>query len=128
MSIWYDWHDDGPDPQTLQDNFGIVTWDNQPKIAYLAVQTLTKQMSGFHFAERLSLSSAGDYAIVFAQNTMKKLVLWTVDSPHTITISVNTPAVTVVSTTGEARALPTRNGALTIALTGSPQYLQPYSA
>jgi len=128
LSIWYDWHDDGPDPQTLQDNFGIVTWDNQPKIAYLAAQTLTKQLSGFHFAERLSLSSAGDYAIVFAQNTTKKLVLWTVDSPHTITLSINAPAITVVSTTGEARALTTRNGALTIALTGSPQYLQPYTA
>ncbi len=128
MSIWYDWHDDGPDPQTLQDNFGIVTWDNQPKIAYLAAQTLAKQLSGFHFSECLSLSSAGDYAIVFAQNTMKKLVLWTVDSPHTITLSVNAPMVTIVSTTGEARTLTTRNGALTVELTGSPRYLQPYTA
>jgi len=127
LSIWYDWNDDGPDPQNLQDNFGIVAWDNQPKIAYLAAQTLTKQLSGFSFAGRLSLSSAGDYAIVFAQNTVKKLVLWTVDSPHTITLSVNAPAITVVGMTGEARSLSTRNGALTIALTGSPQYLQPYS-
>ncbi len=127
LSIWYDWHDDGPDPQSLQDNFGIVTWDYQPKLAYLAAQTLTKQLSGFHFTERLSLPSAGDFAIVFARNTMKKLVLWTVDSLHTITLSINAPAVTVVSTTGEARALTTRNGALTIELTGSPQYLQPYS-
>ena len=128
LSIWYDWQDDGPDPQNLQDNFGIVTWDNQPKIAYLAAQTLTKQLGRFHCVERLSLSSAGDYAIVFAQNAMRKLVLWTVDSPHTFTLSVNTPVVTIVGMTGEARALTTRNGALTIALTSSPQYLQPYSA
>ena len=128
LSIWYDWHDDGPDPRGLQDNFGIVTWDSQPKLAYLAAQTLTKQLSGFHFTERLSLPSAGDFAIVFVQNTMKKLLLWTVDSPHTITLSVNAPVVTSVSTTGESRALTTSNGVLTIELRGSPQYLQPYSA
>src|SRR5215472_953238 len=127
LSIWYDWHDDGPDPQNLQDNFGIVTWDNQPKLAYLAVQTLTKQLRGFHFTERLSLPSASDFAIIFARGTMKKLVLWTIDSTHTITLSIKAPVVTFVSNTGESRALTTRNGALTIELTGNPQYLQPYS-
>jgi hypothetical protein len=124
LSIWYDWRDDGPDAQNLQDNFGIVTWDYQAKVAYRAAQTLTKELGGFHFVERLALASHGDYVTVFAQDTMKKLVLWTVDDPHTISLSVDAPAVTVVSMTGEMRSLTPAKGTLMIELTGSPQYLQ----
>lgn len=40
LSIWYDWHDDGQDPKEKEHNFGTVTWDYQPKPAYLAAQTL----------------------------------------------------------------------------------------
>jgi Cellulase (glycosyl hydrolase family 5) len=124
LSIWYDWRDDSPDAQNLQDNFGIVTWDYQSKVAYRAAQTLTKELGGFHFVQRLSLASQGDYATVFAHDTMKKLALWTVDDPHTISLSVDTPAVTVVSMTGETHSLTTTKGTLMIELTGSPQYLQ----
>lgn len=124
LSIWYDWHDDGPDAQNLQDNFGIVTWDYQSKPAYRAAQTLTKQLGGFHFVERLALASQGDYVTVFAQDTMKKFALWTVDDPHMISLSVDGPAVTVVGMTGEVRSLTTTNGRVTIELTGSPQYVQ----
>jgi len=124
LSIWYDWRDDGPDPQNLQDNFGIVTSNYQPKVAYRAAQTLTKQLGGFHFVERLSLASQGDYVTVFAQNAMKKLALWTVDDPHTISLSVDAPAMAVVSMTSETRSLTPAKGTLMIELTGSPQYLQ----
>jgi hypothetical protein len=41
-----------------------------------------------------------------------------------ISLSVDAPAVTVVSMTGEMRSLATTNGRVTIELTGSPQHLQ----
>ena len=31
VSIWYDWHDDGKDPDEKEHNFGTVTWDYRPK-------------------------------------------------------------------------------------------------
>jgi hypothetical protein len=124
LSIWYDWRDDGPDAENLQDNFGLVMWDYQAKLAYQAAQTLTKQLGGFHFVERLALASQGDYATVFAQDTMKKFALWTMDDPHTISLSVDAPMVTVVSMTGEVYSLTAMNGRVAIELTGSPQYVQ----
>jgi beta-xylosidase len=124
LSIWYDWQDDGPDPQNLQDNFGLLSWDGKPKLAYLAAKTLTKQLGAFHFVQRLPLSSSEDYALLFVHQVDRTLVLWTTADPHAITLPVTAPSATVISITGEMRELTTTQGTVTIELTGSPQYVR----
>jgi polysaccharide biosynthesis protein PslG len=47
ISIWYDWKNDGPDLAEREHNFGTVTHDLQPKPAYTALQTLTKELRDF---------------------------------------------------------------------------------
>ena len=53
FSIWYDWRNDGSDPQNMEHNFGTVTFDRQPKPAYRAMQKLTEALGGMHFVKRL---------------------------------------------------------------------------
>ena len=50
LSIWYDWKNDGPDPNENEHNFGTVRPDLEPKPAYVALRTLTHQLSGYRVA------------------------------------------------------------------------------
>lgn len=125
LSIWYDWHDDGQDPKEQEHNFGTVTWDYQPKPAYQAAQTLIRELSGFRFTKRLSLSSENDYALLFSRGKEQKLALWTAGDTHRVDMNLDVPSATVVSMTGEKRTLSATNGKLSLELSGSPQYLTP---
>ena len=122
LSIWYDWQD-GPDPSQVGDNFGIVTWNDQPKMVYFAAQTLTRELTGFRYTQRVPLASDADYALLFAHGTARRQVLWTTGDPHPLTLPVSGSSATITSMTGEKRILPTTNGSLVLELTGSPQYL-----
>ncbi|MDR3405922.1 MAG: hypothetical protein P4L99_25780 [Chthoniobacter sp.] len=61
LSIWYDWHDDGPDPKEAEHHFGLVEheWTKdakqpfKPKRAYEAVKVLTEELQGYRFNKRL---------------------------------------------------------------------------
>jgi len=123
LSIWYDWRDDGPDPKQMEQNFGIVTWNGQPKMAYFAAQTLTGELAGFRLASRVPLASDADYALLFANGAVRKQVLWTTDLSHSVTLPVQGPSVMVTSMTGEKRTLPMTDGKVALELTGNPQYL-----
>jgi len=77
ISIWYDWHDDGQNPLDPEHNFGTVTWDYQPKSAYLAMQTLIRELRGFLSLGRLALGSEHDYIVPFYYDGTVKLAIWT---------------------------------------------------
>ena len=64
LSIWYDWKNDGTDANENEHNFGTVLPDLQPKPAYRAVQTLTRQLAGYRIVRRLSVPDDKDYVLV----------------------------------------------------------------
>lgn len=73
LSIWYDWHDDGPHPKNRENNFGLVNNAYHrghhpvytPKAAYYAIQTLSRELNGCHFVRRLKVGKKGDYVLLF---------------------------------------------------------------
>ena len=122
LTIWYNWHD-GPDPKQIEDNFGLVTYTNQPKMVYSAAQTLTRELTGFRLAERISLLSNADYVLLFTNGPTRTQIAWTTGTPHTVTLPMSGTSVIVTNLTGEKRALPVMDGQLTLELSGSPQYV-----
>lgn len=101
LSIWYDWHDDGQDPKEREHHFGTVYWDFSPKPAYLAVQTLTKELSGCRYAGRLHTENAQDYVLLFKDGSGSyKLAAWTTDVRHEAKIPLDVPTVTLTGFTG----------------------------
>src|SRR5262249_38264018 len=89
LSIWYDWKNDGDDPNENEHNFGTVMADLKPKPAYLAIQTLTRELSGYRIASRLALTNAADFALVFTNCAGAiKLAAWTTGFPHAGKVSV----------------------------------------
>ncbi len=78
MSIWYDWKDDGNNPKEKEHRFGIVGQDfRQEKATYQAAKTLSEQLRGFRFKERLPLSDSRSYLLVFEKNGELRYAAWT---------------------------------------------------
>lgn len=85
LSIWYDWRDDGLDPNEPEHHFGMVSNSYQagrdpvynPKPAYLAAKTLTTFLSGYRFEKRLDVGSAQDYVLAFRKGSEFRFAAWT---------------------------------------------------
>ena len=127
LSIWYDWKNDGTDPNENEDNFGTVLPDLAPKPAYVAIQTLTRELSGYRVVRRLALPSDKDYALL-CQNPAggKKLAAWTLGEPHPVSLEISFPGATqpaVVSAKGERLTPKFEAGRLSLELGPAPQYV-----
>lgn len=93
LSVWYDWKNDGPDPDEREHNFGLVNLDLSPKPAYQAIKTLTTELAGYRIERRLDLGRDTDYALVLRRaGGADKLALWTSAEPHPVTLRVKPAA------------------------------------
>jgi hypothetical protein len=85
LSIWYDWHDDGLDPNNPEHHFGTVSnvyHDNRdpvydPKPAYLAAKALTTFLTGYRFESRIKVGSDADYVLAFRKDNELRYAAWT---------------------------------------------------
>jgi hypothetical protein len=136
LSIWYDWHDDGPDPKEAEHHFGTVTYPYlegkspvyEPKPAYLAARTLTKDLAGLQYRKRLELGSPDEYCLLFTSEAGDQvaLALWSAarePRPHEVTIPASPGAFRVTDYLGrESRTVSAGDHGLTVTLTDAPQY------
>jgi hypothetical protein len=84
LSIIYDWMDDGTDTTNVEDNYGMVENYNtsvvDPQItplpAFNAVQTLTSQLNGYTYANRISTGNSTDYVLEFTNGSDTRYVCW----------------------------------------------------
>jgi len=125
LSIWYDWHDDGPDPNEGEHNFGTVAYDYSPKPAYRAAQTLTSALRGLRFQARLTVGDSDDFILSFAEGERRVLVAWTVGAAHQVPLPLAEGHCTVISMTGESQEASVGPEGLRLLLTDAPQYLTP---
>ena len=133
ISIWYDWHDDGRNPEEAEHNFGTVKHElfrdrrpvYDPKPAYLAAKTLTSTLDGYRFSKRIAVGSHTSYALLFEKGAQQVLAVWKMDSePATIKIPSRDSRYQRISHTGEERSVVSaKNGLLEVTATDSPVYL-----
>ena len=135
LSMWYDWRDDGTNPDQRENRFGLVRHQYRangapvlnPKPAYFAAQTLTRELSGLYFRGRLSGAGEDDWILQFGRGDKTVLAVWTADA------DANKPGATqrrvfslpagkwcVTSHLGEH--LPDVSG--DVALSGAPLFLE----
>ncbi len=135
LTIWYDWRDDGTEPQNQEHHFGIVRYAtlsngpdvHEPKPAYEAATTYARELSGYRFRRRLAEGGANDYVLLFINGTSECLVAWTSSSAtHDVTIPAGHNAYRVTAFDGQAEPEVTAaGGKLTVTLGPGPQYLHP---
>jgi hypothetical protein len=127
LSIWYDWKNDGSDPNENEHNFGTVLPDLQLKPAYVAIQTLTRKLSGYRIARRISLPGDKDYVLLCAsQAGGQKLAAWTLGEPHEVSLDISLMGednLKAVSGNGEVSTAKVDSGRLILGLKSAPQYV-----
>jgi hypothetical protein len=137
ISIWYDWHDDGPLPNEPEHHFGTLHY-TQPlpesidaKPAYFAAQTLTSTLGGFRFQKRLPVGGADDYLLLFAKGDAVRLAAWTTSpSAHSVVVPLGPGRFVVTSylwyqVKKPLPAVTAGAKGLTLTLTDAPQYVVP---
>ncbi len=135
ISIWYDWHDDGPLANEPEHHFGTLYHTELPagnfdaKPAYTAAKTLTSMLGGFSFQKRLPTASTDDYLLLFAQGNAVRVAAWTTSpSAHEVVVPLG-PRCGVTNYLG--KSLPAASAGakgLAVTLTDAPQYLVPAPA
>jgi hypothetical protein len=83
ISIWYDWKNDGHDPDDGEQNFGTVTETLEPKPAYRAIQEMIKTLSGAKLAmrEQTTDNDPHDFILLFGGSS-PRIAAWTIAAPH----------------------------------------------
>jgi hypothetical protein len=133
ISIWYDWRDDGSDPNEAEHHFGLVRNAYQsgraqvyePKPAYLAAKTFSEFFNGYVFQERLTLGRDDDYVLVFTKNGDRRFAAWTTSaSMHRVEIPTNKGEFKVIRHTGEsAGSVSAGQTGISIEVTTQPVYI-----
>lgn len=134
LSIWYDWQDDGTDPNEPEHHFGVVANAYhpdranvfEPKPAYLAAKTFSTFFAGFHFEKRLPTASPDDYVLAFRDHTNRlRFAAWTISRPHPVVIPLAPGQYSLVGHTGAGSAtLSADTQGLSLTLNMAPVYLR----
>jgi len=95
LSIWYDWKNDGKEPGNFEHNCGTVTFDLEPKPAYVAVKTMNDELRDFTLFKRIKPVSGNDFILVFRNSEgIYKISAWTMDQHHSVILEEDIPEVT----------------------------------
>jgi hypothetical protein len=89
LSIWYDWKNDGLDPNENEHNFGTVGNDLQPKLAYTALRNMVRELDGYKLERRIDQGDDKDYVLLFSSGTKRKVAAWTMTTPHSVQLKFN---------------------------------------
>jgi len=133
ISIWYDWRDDGSDPNDPEHHFGLVRNAYQPgrdqvyeaKPAYRAARTFNEYLIGYALAERLPVGRDDDYVLAFSKAGERRFAAWTTSpTAHRINIPIDKGEFKVTRHTGEsAGSASADQKGLSIEISTQPVYL-----
>lgn len=127
ISIWYDWKNDGKNPNENEHNFGTVTYDLKPKLAYIAIQTLTRELSGYRIASRYGTGNEKDFVLILTNAEGEtKLAAWTLGEPHSVAFDLKLTSATELSFTNgrsESGKAEIKQNRSIVELTATPKYI-----
>ncbi|MHC4459937.1 MAG: cellulase family glycosylhydrolase [Planctomycetota bacterium] len=123
VSIWYDWKNDGTNPNEREHNFGTVTDDLKTKAAYLAAKTLASTLKGYRIEKRLDLGSEKDFAFKLTKNGNEAVAFWTMGKEHEVTLPIRPGKGMRIDMLGSKTSLRWQTDGLKLTVSQSPQYL-----
>jgi hypothetical protein len=129
FTIWYNWDENDAATHKVRNVGGPVL------PIYYACKNMGAEMAGYHFVERLMLGGEVDYVLAFENSAKdRKVVAWTIPATRgdpqdkaiahklSIPLGAGKPAV-VRDLFGKVVAAKAADGAVTVTLTTSPQYV-----
>jgi len=123
VSIWYDWKNDGTNPDEREHHFGTVMHDLRPKEAYIATKCLCLNLAGFSVEKRLDLPNKNDFALLLTKGPRKAAAVWTTEDKHEITLLLPAGKGTLIDMLGNKKEITWHNDALKLTISQAPQYM-----
>jgi hypothetical protein len=123
ITIWYDWKDDGKDPEYHEHHFGTVLPDLTPKVAYKAISVFSKIFDGYTVAKRLDMNNEEHFVFELTKGERKAYAFWTIGDEASMTIPLPVGNGKLVTMTGEYDLISWPEKGLNIHVSDQPQYL-----
>jgi len=123
VSIWYDWKNDGTDPNEREHQFGTVKHDMNPKAAYLAMKVLSSTLKGYSISEKIDLGNENDFAFKLTNGNHEAVAFWTLGPRRNVNLPIDPTEVTLVGIYGGKVIINWKTEHLNIRAEQSPQYL-----
>ena len=123
VSIWYDWRNDGTDPNEREHHFGTVGHDLKPKATYVAARTLASTLAGYTIEKPLDPANEKDFVLLLSKGNRRAVVAWTIEADHEVTLPLEASEATLVELPGQSKRISWPAHQLKLTLSGSPQYL-----
>jgi hypothetical protein len=135
ISIIYDWKDDGLSLQDSEQNFGLMADHDESKQllgfecfyikpSYYAMYNLIRELYGYT-PLRAQDVGAGTYALWFARDDARKLVLWTQGGRGKLELGLNSTRIELVRMFGTKEEIVSGNGTFRLAVDDSPIIITP---
>ncbi len=124
---WYDLRNDGTDPKNNEHNFGMITYDFQPKAIYVVYNMLANAYRGGEFIAPLSLPGTLEGYLFRAADGALLLACWDNDGSfggRTVALSGISGKVTQIDLFGNEKELNVRNGQVVLQTAGLPVTLR----
>jgi hypothetical protein len=123
VSIWYDWKNDGTNPDDREHQFGTMTHDLQPKAAYKAAKVLTQTLSDYAITERVDTGNEKDFVFRMKKGRNEAIAFWAMEGERKIGVEAQGGHGTVVDYLGGAEPLKWEGNRVELDLSPSPKYL-----
>ena len=123
VSIWYDWKDDGTDPDEREHHFGTMTHDLNPKSAYVAAKTLAHTLEGYSVAERLDMGKDEYFVLRLRKGEKRAIAFWTSGEEREVTLPIKAGEGVLFNMLSNENDLSWSDEGLKVVLFQSPQYL-----
>jgi hypothetical protein len=123
ISIWYDWKNDGPDPNEREHNFGTTKGDLTPKHAYLAAKTLATTLAGFSYERRLYFIIDENFGFLLKKDNIEAIALWTTGEERELRWPLKAGQGTLIDMLGNKKEISWKEQGLKLTVSQSPQYL-----
>ena len=124
--FWYDFRNDGAEPDNPEHTFGLVRRDNSPKPAVVAYAYLINRLRNCHPLGPCVIGGGGDAHAFSDRRTGKPvLIAWIRRGAQNEPLHVrsNVSEVTLTDIFGRAQAKPVTGRTLELALTETPLYI-----
>lgn len=88
---WYDLRNDGEDRQEREHNFGLLTYDFEPKPAYRTLAAISDVVAHYRYLGRETDERGDVQRLRFASASEELLVAWSTNAQREITITAEDP-------------------------------------
>ena len=124
--FWYDFRNDGWEPDNQEHNFGLIRMDNTPKPAVVAYANFIRQFRHGRWIGQYSIGG-GARCLAFVDSTDNRFVLvaWAMEGGKSepIPVGAGTKELTLTDIYGQSATIAAKGGMVVLPLSTSPVYV-----